>query len=67
MTAALRGLRSMAEQAIHEGIPLDKALRTFETAFLAELVAKHGGNKCAAAREARLHRNTLNRKLKEKS
>lgn len=63
--SSLKDLRTVAELAINEGVPLEKAVSTFERAYLVELVAKHGGNKCAAAREANLHRNTLNRKLQD--
>ncbi len=47
------------------GITYAEGVREFKKRFLMEVLARHRGNQCKAARELGMHRNTLSRTIAE--
>lgn len=47
------------------GILFEDAVGAFERTFILKVLERAGGNMTAAARELRIHRNTLSRKMAE--
>jgi DNA-binding NtrC family response regulator len=47
------------------GITYAEGLREFKKRFILEVLARHRGNQCKAARELGMHRNTLSRTIAE--
>jgi Fis family transcriptional regulator, factor for inversion stimulation protein len=56
-------LQDLVSEMVGKEIPLELAVREFERAFLAQVLATHNGNHSAAARQLGIHRNTLSKKL----
>ena len=56
--------RLVAEMA-ERGILFEDALQAFEKAFIARVLDRTDHNLSEAARELRIHRNTLSRKMAE--
>ena len=50
---------------VEGGILFDDAVGAFERAFIIKVLDRSGGNVTAAAKELRIHRNTLSRKMSE--
>ena len=50
---------------VERGILFEDALQAFERTFIAKVLARTNGNLSEAARELRIHRNTLSRKIAE--
>jgi DNA-binding NtrC family response regulator len=50
---------------VEGGILFEDAVGAFERAFIVRVLERAGGNMTMAARELRIHRNTLSRKMEE--
>lgn len=62
-----RELESLVSQMHSSGISYDEAVREFKKSFIVEVLSRHRGNQCKAARELGMHRNTLSRTISELS
>jgi Fis family transcriptional regulator, factor for inversion stimulation protein len=60
-----RELESLVTQMYAAGITYEEAVREFKKRFIFEVLARHKGNQCKAAREMGMHRNTLSRTIAE--
>lgn len=60
-----RELESLVIQMQSSGITYTEAVREFKKRFILEVLARHRGNQCKAARELNMHRNTLSRTIAE--
>jgi DNA-binding NtrC family response regulator len=58
-------LDSLVTEMIEKGILFADARREFEKRFIARVLQQHRGNLSRAARDLRIHRNTLGRKIEE--
>jgi Fis family transcriptional regulator, factor for inversion stimulation protein len=58
-------LERLIEEMVERGILFEDAVGAFERAFIVKVVDRADGNLSAAARELRIHRNTLSRKMAE--
>ena len=60
-----RELDNLVTQMHAGGITYDEAVREFKRRFILEVLSGHRGNQCKAAKELRVHRNTLSRTMQE--
>jgi Fis family transcriptional regulator, factor for inversion stimulation protein len=58
-------LDALIEEMVEKGIRLPEARREFEKRFIAHVVEIHKGNVSRAAKQLRMHRNTLGKKILE--
>jgi Fis family transcriptional regulator len=58
-------LDALIVEMVDKGIRFSDAKREFEKRFIARVVQRHRGNLSRAARDLRIHRNTLGRKVEE--
>jgi transcriptional regulator with PAS, ATPase and Fis domain len=58
-------LESLVVEMIEKGILFSDARREFEKRFIARVLQRHGGNVSKAAKELKVHRNTLGKKIEE--
>ena len=58
-------LEALIRQMVDQGIVYEDAVAEFEKRYIACVLEKSNGNRCKAARELRIHRNTLSRKIDE--
>jgi Fis family transcriptional regulator, factor for inversion stimulation protein len=58
-------LESLVSEMIEKGILFTDAKREFEKKFIANVLEQHRGNLSRAARDLRIHRNTLGKKIEE--
>jgi Fis family transcriptional regulator len=58
-------LDSLVAEMIEKGILFTEARREFEKRFIAMTLEKHAGNLSRAAKQLRIHRNTLGKKIAE--
>jgi len=58
-------LDALVAQMIEKGIVFSDARREFEKRFIVKMLQRHRGNLSRAARDLRMHRNTLGRKIEE--
>jgi transcriptional regulator with PAS, ATPase and Fis domain len=58
-------LESLIAQMVDKGILFGEARREFEKRFIARVLQRHRGNLSRAAKDLRVHRNTLSRKIEE--
>jgi Fis family transcriptional regulator, factor for inversion stimulation protein len=58
-------LDRLIAEMVERGILFEDAVGAFERTFIAKVLDRSGGNLTAAARELRIHRNTLSRKMEE--
>jgi Fis family transcriptional regulator len=58
-------LDALIIEMVDKGIRFADAKREFEKRFIARVVQRHRGNLSRAARDLRIHRNTLGRKVEE--
>ncbi len=56
-------LERLIADMVEGGILFDDAVGAFERAFITRVLERAGGNVTAAAKELRIHRNTLSRKM----
>lgn len=60
-----RELDSLVGQMYAGGITYNEAVHEFKKRFLLEVLLAHRGNQCKAAKDLRVHRNTLSRMITE--
>jgi DNA-binding NtrC family response regulator len=58
-------LESLVTEMVDKGILFSEAKREFEKKFIARVLQRHRGNLSRAAKDLRIHRNTLGKKLDE--
>jgi Fis family transcriptional regulator len=58
-------LESLVSQMVDRGILFVEARREFEKRFIARVLLRHRGNLSKAAKDLRIHRNTLGKKIEE--
>jgi len=58
-------LESLVSQMVDKGILFTDARREFEKRFIARVLQRHRGNLSRAAKDLRIHRNTLGKKIEE--
>ncbi len=58
-------LESLVSEMIEKGILFSDARREFEKRFIAKVLKRHRGNLSRAAKDLRIHRNTLGKKIEE--
>jgi DNA-binding NtrC family response regulator len=58
-------LDSLVNEMIDKGILFPEARREFEKRFIARVLQRHKGNLSRAAKDLRMHRNTLGKKVSE--
>ncbi len=58
-------LERLVSEMVERGILFEDAVLAFEKTFIAQVLERTDGNLSEAARELRIHRNTLSRKMAE--
>ena len=58
-------LESLISEMVERGILFTEARREFEKRFIARVLQRHRGNVTKAAKDLRIHRNTLGKKIEE--
>lgn len=58
-------LESLVSEMVDKGIRFSEARREFEKRFIARVLQQHKGNLSRAAKDLRIHRNTLGKKIEE--
>jgi len=58
-------LEVLITEMIDKGILFNEARREFEKRFIARVLLRHKGNLSRAAKDLRMHRNTLGKKVSE--
>jgi len=58
-------LESLVSEMVEKGILFADAKREFEKNFIARILQQHRGNLSRAAKDLRIHRNTLGKKIEE--
>ena len=58
-------LESLISEIVEKGILFTEARREFEKRFIARVLQRHRGNVTKAAKDLRIHRNTLGKKIEE--
>jgi transcriptional regulator with PAS, ATPase and Fis domain len=58
-------LESLVAEMIDKGILFSDARREFEKRFIQRVLLRHKGNLSKAAKDLKIHRNTLGRKIEE--
>ena len=58
-------LEALVLQMYRSNILYSEGVREFKKRFILEVLSRHRGNQCKAARELGMHRNTLSRTIAE--
>ena len=58
-------LEALVIEMVDKGIRFSEAKREFEKRFITRVVQQHRGNLSRAARDLRIHRNTLGKKIQD--
>ena len=58
-------LEALVSEMVDKGILFAEAKREFEKRFISRVLQRHRGNLSRAAKDLRIHRNTLGKKLEE--
>lgn len=58
-------LEALISEMIDKGIHFSEARREFEKRFIACVLQRHHGNLSRAAKDLKIHRNTLGKKIEE--
>jgi len=58
-------LEALVTEMVDRGILFAEAKREFEKKFIVRVLQRHRGNLSRAAKDLRIHRNTLGKKLEE--
>jgi DNA-binding NtrC family response regulator len=58
-------LESLVTEMVDKGILFAEAKREFEKKFIVRVLQRHRGNLSRAAKDLRIHRNTLGKKIEE--
>ena len=56
---------SLVSEMVEKGILFTEARREFEKRFIARVLQRHRGNLSRAAKDLKIHRNTLGKKIEE--
>ena len=63
--ALAESLVGVLSEMVDKGIRFSEARREFEKRFIANVLQRHKGNLSRAAKDLRIHRNTLGKKISE--
>ncbi len=58
-------LEALIVERVEKGIHFSEAKREFEKRFITRVLQQHRGNLSRAAKDLRIHRNTLGKKMAE--
>ena len=58
-------LEALVSEMVDKGILFAEAKREFEKRFISRVLQRHRGNLSRAAKDLRIHRNTLGKKIEE--
>jgi Fis family transcriptional regulator len=58
-------LEALVTEMVDRGILFAEAKREFEKKFISKVLQQHRGNLSRAAKDLRIHRNTLGKKIEE--
>lgn len=58
-------LEELVVEMVDKGIRFSEAKREFEKRFISRVVQQHRGNLSRAAKDLRIHRNTLGKKIQD--
>ena len=58
-------LEALIVEMVDKGIRFSDAKREFEKRFISRVLQQHRGNLSRAAKDLRIHRNTLGKKIEE--
>ena len=58
-------LERLVDEMVTKGIRFEDATREFEKRFIARVLQQHRGNLSKAAKDLKIHRNTLGKKIEE--
>ncbi len=58
-------LEALIVEMVEKGIHFSEAKREFEKRFITRVLQQHRGNLSRAAKDLRIHRNTLGKKMAE--
>jgi len=58
-------LEALISEMIEKGILFEDARKEFEKRFISSMLLRHRGNLSKAAKDLRIHRNTLGKKIAE--
>jgi transcriptional regulator with PAS, ATPase and Fis domain len=58
-------LEALVTEMVDRGILFAEAKREFEKKFISRVLQRHRGNLSRAAKDLRIHRNTLGKKIEE--
>jgi Fis family transcriptional regulator len=58
-------LEDLVTEMVEKGLLFADAKREFEKRFIAHVLLRHRGNLSRAARDLKIHRNTLGKKIEE--
>ena len=58
-------LEALVTEMVDRGILFAEAKREFEKRFISRVLQQHRGNRSRAAKDLRIHRNTLGKKIEE--
>jgi len=58
-------LEELVVEMVDKGIRFSEAKREFEKRFITRVVQQHRGNLSRAAKDLRIHRNTLGKKIQD--
>ncbi|MBN2370662.1 MAG: histidine kinase [Vicinamibacteria bacterium] len=58
-------LDALVSEMIEKGVLFADGRREFEKRFIGKMLQRHRGNLSRAAKELRIHRNTLGKKIEE--
>jgi Fis family transcriptional regulator len=58
-------LEALVTEMVDKGIRFSDAKREFEKKFITRVLQQHRGNLSRAAKDLRIHRNTLGKKIEE--
>jgi Fis family transcriptional regulator len=58
-------LEALVTEMVDKGILFAEAKREFEKKFISKVLQQHRGNLSRAAKDLRIHRNTLGKKIDE--
>ena len=58
-------LEALVTEMVDKGIRFSDAKREFEKKFIIQVLQQHRGNLSRAAKDLRIHRNTLGKKIEE--
>jgi transcriptional regulator with PAS, ATPase and Fis domain len=63
--AVKQQMDSLVSEMVDKGILFTEARREFEKRFIARVLQRHRGNLSKAAKDLKIHRNTLGKKIGE--